>query len=320
MLSDHTNLHMPVHVLHGKRPGPTVFVSSCIHGDEIIGLEVSRRLLRAAPLKSLKGTLLVVPIVNGFGFINRSRYLPDRRDLNRSFPGRPEGSLASRLAHLFMTQVVERCDVGIDMHSAAIHRTNLPQIRISPEDEKAMELATAFAAPATVRSSLRSGSLRQAAADAGVATLLYEAGEGLRFDEFSARVGVIGILRVLRHLGMVPGKGVGRQKQPSIVCSSSSWMRSPGSGLFRSYVETGQTVAEGETLAVVSGPFGEVEWEAKAPNDGLVIGRAVLPVVNEGDAIFHVASVGDVRVADATIDEVTSEIDDHPLFDEDSIT
>ncbi|MDO7706940.1 MAG: succinylglutamate desuccinylase/aspartoacylase family protein, partial [Loktanella sp.] len=147
VLSDHTPVSMSVHVIHGKTEGQTVFVSAGIHGDEVIGVEIVRRLLRAPNLKSLRGTLVVIPIVNAFGFINHSRYLPDRRDLNRMFPGTPGGSLASRLAHLFLNEIVARSDLGIDLHSAAIHRTNLPQVRISPDNPYTAELAEVFGAP-----------------------------------------------------------------------------------------------------------------------------------------------------------------------------
>lgn len=149
VLSDHTPVTMSVHVVHGKRPGPTLFISAAVHGDEIIGVEIARRVLGASQLDTLKGTLLVVPIVNTFGFLNHSRYMPDRRDLNRCFPGSAAGSLAGRLAHLFMTEIVARSDIGIDLHSAAIHRTNLPQIRVSASSPDTLQLAQSFGAPSS---------------------------------------------------------------------------------------------------------------------------------------------------------------------------
>jgi len=162
VLSDHTPVTMSVHVVHGRRPGPTLFVSAAVHGDEVIGVEIARRLLRAPQLDAIRGTLLVAPIVNAFGFLNHSRYLPDRRDLNRSFPGGAGGSLAGRLAHLFLTEVVRRSEFGIDLHSAAIHRTNMPQIRVGPASEATLRLAEAFGAPVVMVSKLRDGSLRNA--------------------------------------------------------------------------------------------------------------------------------------------------------------
>jgi uncharacterized protein len=319
VLSDHTPVSMSVHVVHGNRPGPTVFVSAAVHGDEVIGVEIVRRLLRAPNLAKLKGTLLAIPIVNAFGFLNHSRYLPDRRDLNRSFPGSAKGSLAARLAHLFMEEIVARSDVGIDLHSAAIHRTNLPQIRVSPRKPDTMALAEAFGAPVILTSKLREGSLREAARQHDVDILLYEAGEGLRFDELAVRVGVTGILRVMRTLGMISGKGVARQKVPSIQLSQSYWLRAPAGGLLRTFKTTGETIAANDVLGVVSDPFGEVETDVVADYPGLILGRTNLPVVNEGDGLFHIADVRRHADPEAAMDNLTSQLEEAPLFDEDEI-
>ncbi|MFV0245138.1 MAG: succinylglutamate desuccinylase/aspartoacylase family protein [Qingshengfaniella sp.] len=319
VLSDHTAVAMSVHVVHGRRPGPTMFVSAGIHGDEVIGVEIVRRLLRAPKLRSLRGTLLVVPIVNSFGFINRSRYLPDRRDLNRSFPGSPGGSLAARLAHHFFTEVVARCDYGIDLHSAAIHRTNLPQVRVSPGSAQGMELARVFGPPVILTSGLRDGSLRQAAGARGVEVLLYEAGEGLRFDEMAVRAGFSGILRVLRHLDMLPARGIALARATPVLCGKSSWVRAPAGGILRMFCREGEVVAEGALLGVVSDPFGEDHGRIVAPGPGVIVGRAVLPIVNEGDAIFHLAAVSDHSAVEAAVDDMAAQLSADPLFDEDEI-
>jgi predicted deacylase len=319
VLSDHTPVSMSVHVIHGKTEGQTVFVSAGIHGDEVIGVEIVRRLLRAPNLKSLRGTLVVIPIVNAFGFINHSRYLPDRRDLNRMFPGTPGGSLASRLAHLFLNEIVARSDLGIDLHSAAIHRTNLPQVRISPDNPYTAELAEVFGAPVILQSPLREGSLRGAAKNIGKDVLLYEAGEGLRFDEMSVRAGVAGIMRVLQHIGLLPPKGVSKPKAPPQYCTSSKWLRAPEGGLLRTFKANGDVVAEGELMAVVSDPFGEHEEEIIAPFNGIVVGRAVMPIVNEGDAVFHLARVKSMSVAEDAMGDLNDQLTDDPLFDEDEI-
>ncbi len=319
VLSDHTPVSMSVHIIHGRLDGPTVFVSAGVHGDEVIGVEIVRRLLRASNLKGLRGTLIVIPIVNAFGFMNHSRYLPDRRDLNRSFPGTTSGSLAARLAHLFLNKIVARCDLGIDLHSAAIHRTNVPQIRISPDNPRLAELAEVFGAPVILESALRDGSLRGAAKGLGKDILLFEAGEGLRFDEMSIRAGVAGILRVLRHLGMVSAKGIAKPKAPSQYCSSSKWLRAPAGGLLRNFRAEGDVVTEGELLAAVSDPFGESEREICAPFRGIIIGRAVMPVVNEGDAVFHLARVKSVLRAEEMMTDLNDQLSDDPLFDEDEI-
>ncbi len=318
VLSDHTPVSLKVHVIHGKRPGPTVFVSAAVHGDEVMGVEIVRRLLQSPLLDKLRGTLMVVPIVNAFGFHNRSRYLPDRRDLNRSFPGSAGGSLASRLAGIFLEDVVARCDLGIDLHSAAVHRTNLPQVRISPNNERTRALAEVFGAPVILTSPLREGSLRAEAKEIGVDVLLYEAGEGLRFDEMAARAGVAGILRVLRAMEMLPAKGIAKARTTPLSCRSSRWLRAPAGGLLRTFRADGDVVSEGELLAQVSDPFGESEVELLAPSDGIIIGRAVMPVVNEGDAVFHLA---DVRGSDpaATVEGLAAQLETSPLFDEDEI-
>ncbi|MGP6089400.1 succinylglutamate desuccinylase/aspartoacylase family protein [Antarctobacter jejuensis] len=319
VLSDHTPVTMSVHAVHGRRDGPTMFVSAGVHGDEVIGVEIVRRLLASRELKSIRGTLLVVPIVNTYGFLNHSRYLPDRRDLNRCFPGSPSGSLAARLAERFMTEIVKRSDVGIDLHSAAIHRTNLPQIRISPGNPRMLELGRAFGAPVILTSQVRDGSLRGGAAEAGVDVLLYEAGEGLRFDEMAVRAGVSGIIRVMRHLRMLPANKSGKPRARSLRCARSRWVRAPVGGLLRTYRREGDIVAEGDVLGAVADPFGEKDVDLTASMDGIIIGRAVMPIVNEGDALFHIAAVRSNDDAEATLGELTSQLEEDPLFDEDEI-
>ena len=318
-LSDHTPVNMSVHVIHGKRAGPTLFVSAGIHGDEVIGVEIVRRLLRAPNLNALRGTLLVVPIVNAFGFHNRSRYLPDRRDLNRCFPGSAGGSLASRMAHLFLREVVARCEFGIDLHSAAIHRTNLPQIRISPDTPSILERAKIFGAPVILTSPLREGSLRGAARELGVDMLLFEAGEGLRFDEMSVRAGVAGILRVLLSMGALPAKGISRAKAAPILCTSSKWVRTPAGGLLRTFKEGGEVVAEGDLLAAICDPFGNEELEILADTAGIIVGRAVMPLANEGDAVYHIAKVASASKAEMAVEDLAAQLEADPLFDEDEI-
>jgi predicted deacylase len=319
VLSDHTPVTMSAHVTHGKSDGPVMFVSAGIHGDEVIGVEIVRRLLRAPNLRTLRGTLIVVPIVNTFGFINRSRYLPDRRDLNRSFPGSTAGSLAGRLAHIFLTEIVARCELGIDLHSAAIHRTNLPQIRISADNERTAKLANVFGAPVILQSNLRDGSLRAAAAELGKGVLLFEAGEALRFDEMSIRAGVAGVLRVMHHIGMISSKGIAKTKMPSQLCESSSWVRAPAGGLLRIFRADGDVVAEGDLLAAVADPFGGEEIEILAPFGGIIVGRAVMPIINEGDALFHLARVNSLTQAEDMMDEMSGQLMSDPLIDEDQI-
>ena len=317
-LPDHTAVGLNVEVIHGKRAGPVMFVSAAVHGDEVIGVEIVRRLLRAPQLANLRGTLLVAPVVNSFGVLARSRYLPDRRDLNRCFPGTASGSLGSRLAHIFLREVVLRCDFGIDLHSAAEHRTNLPQIRVTPRDATTARMARAFGAPVILTSPLRDGSLRGEAAERGTPVLLYEAGEGLRFDEFAVRVGLAGILRVMRDEAMLAAKGIAKARTPSLSCRASTWLRAPVGGLLRTFRAEGEIVEEGDVLAAVSDPTGTVEAELLAPGSGILIGRAVLPVVNEGDAVFHLAELS-AKANEDTVDALTAQLEADPLFDEDEI-
>jgi len=317
-LSTHTEVSMPVRILHGAKYGPTLFVSAAIHGDEIIGVEMIRRLLKNISAKRLHGTLLAVPVVNAFGFIAHNRYLPDRRDLNRVFPGSARGSLAAQLANVFTTEIVSRSDYGIDLHSAGMNRENLPQIRVSPGNERADELADVFGAPAIIKSPLRDGSLRKTADDAGCTMLLMESGEALRFDEFAIRIGVRGILRVMAHLGM------GIRKQPAAAASSvrsdgSRWVRAEEGGIFRAMRKTGDMVEEGEQIGAISDPFGDMEIEVLAPLTGLIIGRSVMPIVNQGDALMHIARVVRPGTADAQLTKIEEAASDDPLFDEDEI-
>lgn len=323
MMSDHTPATLSVQAIHGRKPGPTVFVSAAIHGDEILGVEIVRRLIRTPALRRIAGTLLLVPIVNTFGFINQSRYLPDRRDLNRSFPGSPSGSLASRLANVFMEEVVAHSDYGIDLHTAAVNRVNLPQIRIDTTDKAAQKLADAFAPPVVVNSALRDGSLRHAAREQGVPVMVFEAGEGLRFDETAIRVGVKGVLNVLRFLGMTGKTPTGlmdKTGRPSApLATKSAWVRATEGGIARIHCKVGQFVKRDDLLGVVSDPFGERDTELFALRDGLIIGRSNLPVVNQGDALIHIADIPKADAAHADLDVIEEAFDGDPLFDEDEI-
>lgn len=300
----HAPMSIPAHVISGKKNGPRLFLSAAIHGDEINGIEIIRRLLKLPALKRLQGTLIAVPMVNIHGIINHSRYLPDRRDLNRSFPGSEKGPLALRLANLFMKEIVEKSTHGIDIHTGAIHRSNLPQIRANLDDEKTKELAIAFGVPVIISSNLRDGSLREAAAEFGIPMLLYEAGEALRFDEISIRAGVKGIINVMRNLGMLPPR-----KSPSkthiepVIANSSSWVRSPDSGILRTMVPLGARVEKNTLLGVVADPFGATEVNITSPSKGIVIGRTNLPLVNEGDALFHIARFEDIKEIEAKVDD-----------------
>jgi predicted deacylase len=288
-LSTHTPLTMPVLVVHGRRAGPRLFVCAALHGDEINGVEIIRRLLQVRALRRLRGTLIAVPVVNVPGIIYQSRYLPDRRDLNRSFPGSPRGSLASRLARLFLDEIVARSTHGIDLHTGAVHRDNFPQIRGNLDDPATEAMARAFGVPVVINTGFREGSLREAAAARDVPVIVYEAGEALRFHEPAIRAGVKGVLRVMRHLEMLPSKTRPRARREPLVIRSSRWVRAPRSGLLRTVKALGAQVKKGDVLGLIADPFGQNEVEVLASADGIVIGRTNLPLVHEGDGLFHVA-------------------------------
>lgn len=287
-----TDICMPIHVIRGKKPGPVLFVSAAVHGDELNGIEIIRRLIIQKSLRIARGTLILVPMVNVYGVLNQSRYMPDRRDLNRCFPGSSKGSLAGIVANKFLTEIVKHCDYGIDLHTGAIHRSNFPQIRANLKDQETLELAEAFGVPVLLNSDLRDGSLRQAAVESGTKILLYEAGQALRFDELSIRAGIRGIHNILDHLGM----SVRRTRKESrkkitkpFVANTSTWVRASASGIVNNMKNLGDQVKKGDVLASIGNPFGEVFGTVYASRSGIIIGKQNIPLVQEGDAMFHIA-------------------------------
>ena len=259
-----TPTELPVRVIRGKKDGPVVFISAAIHGDELNGIEIIRRFKKLDILQKLKGTVILVPIVNVYGIMTLSRYLPDRRDLNRSFPGSTKGSLTSRVAKIFFDEIVKKCDLGIDLHTASIHKSNLPQVRTNIENEYTFKLAKAFQAPVILHSELRDGSLRAVAQENGVPILLYEAGEALRFDETSIRIGVKGLVNVLRENGMLPKKGMKKSMKIPIISKTSQWVRSSESGILRTIKALGDTVKKDEIIAYINNPLDDESFEIKA--------------------------------------------------------
>lgn len=289
-LPTNTPMSLPVVVVHGEQPGPCLWVSAALHGDEINGVEIVRSLLERVAARGLNGTLIAVPVVNIYGFLNESRYLPDRRDLNRSFPGRAKGSLASRIAHLFMEEIVAHCTHGIDLHTAADSRTNYPQIRGNMKDKVTHDMARAFNAPIMMHSKNRKGTIRKAATDLGLPVLLFEGGEPLRFDEHVIEVGREGILRVMDHLGMREYDGAAIETE-SLESNRSTWVRARRAGLFRMFYKMGDMVAKGDHLGAIEDIFGNRTLRVKSPADGMLIGCAVNPLIYQGDAIVHIAKI-----------------------------
>jgi predicted deacylase len=323
-LYTHTPVLLSVRVLRGRRDGPTLFVSAAVHGDEINGVEIIRRLLRASALEGLRGTLIAVPVVNVYGFVRMSRYLPDRRDLNRCFPGSEKGSLAARLAKTLVDEIVANADYGIDLHTGAVHRENLPQIRASLDVSADVErLAMAFGSPVILNADLRDGSLRAAAQALNVPVLVYEAGEALRYDEVAIRAGVRGIIGVMRELGMLrSSQKAARLRSRPVLARSSQWVRATQGGIFRAVVPLGARVGRQDLLGFISDPAGEHEVPVHAPAVGVVIGKLNLPLVSEGEALYHIARFGEPDIAADAVERFQTElepgagdwVDDHPVI------
>ncbi len=314
-LYTHSPLSIPIEIINGAAPGPVLLVNAAIHGDELNGVEIVRQLINSIDPQKLKGTLIAVPVVNVFGFIHKSRYLPDRRDLNRCFPGSDKGSLASRMAYTFFTEVALKCDYIIDLHTGAIHRTNLPQIRADLSNPETLRVAQAFATPVVLDSPLRNGSLRSEAEKSGITVLTYEAGEALRFEPIAISAGMVGVKRVMQAIGMLRAS---RKKLPtSVIAKSTSWLRAEADGILRTVVSLGDKVEKGQVLAYINSPLGNVEVEVVANKGGIVIGQQTLPLVNEGDAVFHLAyfTQNDEMVEQVVGDfiEEVSDVDLEPL-------
>ena len=302
-----TPMTLPVHVVHGRHDGPVMFVSSAVHGDELNGVEIIRRLLKSRLMRQVRGTLLAVPMVNMYGVVERSRYLPDRRDLNRSFPGSERGTMASRLAHTFMTEIVSRCKYGIDLHTAAIGRINLPQIRGNLDDEKTEKLARAFGVPVLINSSLRDGSLRESALESGVTMLLYEAGAALRLDEMSIRAGLAGVINVMRSIEMLPASRSKKAAGEPFVARSSVWVRAPRSGLSINRIRLGSRLEKGEVIGVIADPVTGEESPIASAATGVVIGKSDQPLVHEGEALFHIGRFEASKLVAAEIETFQTE-------------
>lgn len=288
---------IPVQVLVGAdatASTPVVWLSGAIHGDELNGVEIISRVLARLDPSQMGGTVVAVPVVNIFGFAFQSRYLPDRRDLNRSFPGSARGSLASRLAHIFFEEIVERCTHGLDLHTGSNHRTNLPQVRADLERADTRGLAETFGAPVLIHGGAPTGSLRGAAIRAGKPILVYEAGEPMRFDRAAIDLGVDGVLRVLAALGVAPSSAAPSEPPPpSHTIGRRRWVRSPLSGLFSAELELGGTVEKGATLGHVYEPLGSKRRAVRAPMSGIVIGHTNNPLAYQGDALVHVGSLSE---------------------------
>jgi len=277
---------VPVTVVRGA-PGPTIFVTATVHGDELNGVGILRGLLNDTDFSPLRGTLIAVPVVNVPGFLNQDRRLPDRRDLNRSFPGSRRGSLTARLAEVLFREVIRQSDFGIDLHTAGGERTNYPQVRADLASPGVAELASAFGCPLILAGTGPEGSLRRTAVAAGVPTIVYEAGCARRLERPVIAVGIAGVLNVLRHLKMMPGDPV--LPPLRLLIDRTRWIRSKTGGILDLRVDLGQPLRRGQAISVNTNPFGRERSQLKAPYAGVVLGLTQLPLVHPGDAICHVA-------------------------------
>jgi predicted deacylase len=292
-----TEIHMPVHVFRSERPGPTVLLSGGLHGDEVNGIEAVRRMMSLGLFNDLPcGNVVAIPIINVYGFLFFSREVPDGKDVNRSFPGSTQGSLASLVAHTLTDKVLPHIDLAVDFHTGGASRTNTPQVRYDPEDPDAIRYAKAFGAPLAMASSLIPGSLRAQGRSMGVPIVVYEGGESMRLEEPAVKEAIRGTKRLLASLGMYapkPPKVRGlkdRHGKHSATrhLSQTTWVRAEASGLFSFERESGQAIAEGELIGRIRNPYDSYSVKVFAPFDGFIIGHNNMPLVHRGDALFHV--------------------------------
>jgi len=281
-----TLIEIPVYVFNGKKPGPTILLQGGLHGDEVNSVELVRRLLIDKTYKINKGCVIVVPLLNVFGFLNLSRNMHGK-DVNRSFPGSKKGSLASRMAHYLMKELVKNVDFAIDFHTGGAQRSNFPQIRYTPEDERAYQLAELFNAPMQFGSKLIPKSFRNQCYKNNIPVIVYEGGESLRLDEYVIEEGINGTLRILKHFKMISENVEILKNATTIQIQKRKWIRAKVAGLFSSKIKNGVYVTKGTVLGNIMDTYGETNFEVKAPSDGYIIAKNNFPIVNMGDALFH---------------------------------
>lgn len=286
-----TKVEIPVIIERSKNPGPTILITAALHGDEINGVEIVRQLIARKLNKPKRGTIICIPILNVFGFLQNNRYFPDGRDLNRVFPGTKTGSLASRVAYYFTREILPHADLCLDFHTGGASRFNAPQIRIKPDDDRLLELAKIFNAPFTVYSKNIDKSYRKTCDNKGIPSLLFEGGKSFDSNKNIAKEGVDGIMRILAHFDMLNQKKVPSAAHgQTVIIDKAKWVRAHRSGLLHVKIESNQHVLKGELLATITDPYGKMRLRVSAPNDGYIISVNESPIVNQGDAIFHISS------------------------------
>ena len=284
-----TLIDIPVYVFNSKKPGPTILIQAGLHGDEINGIEIVRRMLQQKRFKINKGAVIAVPILNIFGFIHFSRDVPDGKDVNRSFPGTKSGSMASRMAYHYVTQIMHQMDLAIDLHTGGAQRHNFPQIRFTKEDENSRELAEVFNAPFSFSSRLIKGSFRNAAFKMGKPTIVFEGGESMRFDDYAILEGMQGILNVLKRFKMISKvEPMYVERMKSVLLTNRKWLRAPTAGMFIPELTNGSEIRKGQEMGLITDTYGRHSKKIKAPFDGFVFSINNQAVVNQGDALFHV--------------------------------
>lgn len=287
-LHTRNNLNMPVIVERSKKEGPVLLLLGGVHGDEINGVGILRDLIRKKYNKPQKGTIICIPVFNIFGYLNHQRDFPDGRDLNRMFPGSKNGSLASQFAYKFRKEIAPLVDYVIDFHTGGAERENYPNVRCVFEEEKTVEIAKVFGAPYIVNSKYISHSIREMFHKLGKTILLFEGGKSMELDQNVINYGVEGALNVMRHLGFQNGEV--SQKETPIFITKSKWLRAQYSGLFQTTVNNGAKITKKMILGTISGPYGDFERKIYAPFDGYIFGLNTAPIVNKGDAIFHIST------------------------------
>lgn len=289
-LPTRSSLEMPVIVQRARKSGPTLLLVGGIHGDEVNGIEIIRQIIKKKLNKPKKGTVICIPTLNVFGFLNQSREFPDGRDLNRVFPGSPKGSLASRFAHFLMKEVVPQVDYIIDFHTGGGDRFNYTQIRIG-DDPELLKLAHVFGSKFIYLAKKRDKSLRDVASNLGKKVLLFEGGKSLDLNRDVTRYGIAGTLRIMQHIGMLDEipSNYKKVKEEPVIIRSSSWVRAKHSGMFRSDERLGSYVYKGDSLGSISDPYGSFERKVKAPRDGYIICLNHAPIINQGDALVHLS-------------------------------
>ncbi len=284
-------LHMPIKIAHGRLEGPCLLIIAAMHGNELNGTEIINRIFAYKGLGRLRGTVIMVPVMNVYGLLTRSRFLPGEIELDRSFPGSKIGNLASRMAHMFVKEIFSKADICIDLQTGGLNSSNLPQVYINKLDTEAEKLARLFNAPVISFGRAEKGRLRTYALKQSKPHLLYEAGEALRFDEYAIKVGLRGILNIMQGIGMLPNKKKNEDQLSSFIAEKNIWIRAATSGISHPNHKLGARVNRGETLCVIKDPFDTTSpVSVTSPEDAIIVGMNNLPLVHEGERLFQLAT------------------------------